>query len=293
MDKDIVLKLKKGREHYAAKEYDKAEAYLIKVMDAGIRFPDVMNMLGVIYHGQGRLAMAESLFEQALTTNPYYVEAALNLAVTYNELGQYGKSKALYRHISDIKEAKPDKIEPFARGKIANMHAHLAKAYIDAGDPFKAIEQYHCALELCPDFADIRTKLGQILRDVGRLEEACDELEKAKISRPNYLPARISLGVTYLALNNQELAKSEWKAVLEADPDNTAAELYLRVTEQILAQEEALEVGVVLEVTKPPLEAQNNSDDLSFTYNGETSRLSSLDTDPGPDPRFFDKRNED
>ena len=128
MDSDTLHKLNKGREHYNAREYDRAEAYLSKVVDAGVRFADVMNMLGVIYHGQGRLALAESFFEQALIINPNYIEAALNLAVTYNDLGQYSKAKSLYRHISQVRESKPDKIEPFARGKIANMHRPTVKS---------------------------------------------------------------------------------------------------------------------------------------------------------------------
>jgi tetratricopeptide (TPR) repeat protein len=298
MDKDIVQKLKKGRDHYDAKEYDKAEAYLTKVIEKGVRFADVMNMLGVIYHGQGRPALAENYFEQALIINPNYIEAALNLAVTYNDLGQYGKARSLYRHISNIKDSKPDKIEPFARGKLANMHANLAEAYAEVGDLNRAISQYREALELCSDFVDIRTKLGRVLRDAGRIEEACDELEKAKIAKPLYLPARFSLGITYLALGNRDLAKREWLAVLEADPNNTTAEMYLKMVNQMLAEEEAHEVGVNLEVSYPgPKPSENPDDDLNFSFEGESSNLSSLDTDPGPDPRgptsdlrSFDKR---
>lgn len=294
MDKEIVHKLKKGRDHYAAREYEKAEAYLAKVVETGTRFADVMNMLGVIYHGQGRLALAESYFEQALTINPSYIEAALNLAVTYNDLGQYAKAKSLYRHISNIKDAGPDKIEPFARGKIANMHARLARAYADVGDLDRAITQYRNALELCPDFVDIRTKFGQVLRDAGRLEEACEEFQKAKIFKPQYLPARFSLGITYLALGDRELAKREWTAVLEADPNNVTAQMYLKMVDQMLAQEEAHEAGVNLEVSRPsPCPPKRTEEELSFSFNGATSNLSSLDTDPSPDPRLLDKQEND
>ncbi len=294
MDKDIVQKLKKGREHYEAREYDKAEAYLVKVVDRGVRFADVMNMLGVIYHGQGRLALAESYFEQAMTINPNYIEAALNLAVTYNDLGQYRKARSLYRHISNIRDAKPDKIEPFARGKLANMHANLAEAYAEVGDLSHAASQYREALELCPDFVDIRTKLGRTLRDAGRVEEACDELEKAKIAKPLYLPARFSLGITYLALGNRDLAKREWEAVLEADPSNTTAQMYLRMVDQMLAEEEAHEVGVNLEIACPgPPPSDHPDDDLNFTFEGETSNVSAFETDPGPDPGSFAKPEPD
>ena len=83
------------------------------------------------------------------------------------------------------------------------MHAELGRAYAELQMLSKAEEQYRQALELCPDFADIRTKLGQILRDAGHLQKACDEFEPVKIDRPSYLPARISLGVTYFALKDR------------------------------------------------------------------------------------------
>ena len=141
---------------------------------------------------------------------------------------------------------------------------------------------------------DIRTRFGQLLRDAGRLEDACDELERAKISKPQYLPARFSLGVTYLALGNRELAKREWTAVLEADPENVVAEMYLKMVNQMIAQEEAQEVGLNLEISRPaPETPKKSTEELAFSFNGETSNLTSLDTDPGPDPRLFGAREKE
>jgi tetratricopeptide (TPR) repeat protein len=281
MDKEILHKLRKGREHYESKEFGKAEAYLAKVIEAGIRFADVMNMMGVIYHGKGQLTIAQDYFNKALSINPNYIEAALNLAVTYNDLGLYPKAKALYQHITKLKEERDDKIDPFAKGKLANMHADLAEAYGEVGNLVAAIEQYRQALRLCPDFIDIRTRLGQVLRDAGQLEAACEEFENVKVTKPSYLPARFSLGITYLALGDRELAKREWAAVLEADPENTTAEMYLKMVDQMIAQDEAAEAGMLLEVA-PPMDksAPVLEDELKFRFNGEASNLSSIpDTD--------------
>jgi tetratricopeptide (TPR) repeat protein len=286
MDKELQHKLKKGREHYDAREYGKAEAYLAKAIESGVRYADVMNMMGVIYHSKGQLTIAQDYFNKALGINPNYIEAALNLAVTYNDLGQYPKAKALFDHITKLKNDQNEKIEPFAKGKIANMHAEIAEAYVDVGDFTSAIEQFRHALSLCPDFVDIRTRLGQVMRDAGQLEAACEEFEKAKIRRPSYLPARFSLGITYLALGDRELAKREWAAVLEAEPDNATAEMYLKMVDHMIAQEEAAEAGVIVEVSPPekrPSEAKE--EELSFKFRGETSNLTAIDKallDPGP-----------
>ena len=95
MDKETHRRLEKGREHYENREYDKAEAYLLKVVEAEDSFADVMNMLGVIYHDKGQVAFAQEYFEKALRINPHYTEAALNLAVTYNEQGRYNQANQI------------------------------------------------------------------------------------------------------------------------------------------------------------------------------------------------------
>ncbi|MCK5796617.1 MAG: tetratricopeptide repeat protein, partial [Deltaproteobacteria bacterium] len=79
-------RLIKGREHYENHEFLQAEALLTQVVQDDNDFADVYNMLGVIYHDQGRFRQAQTSFERALEINPAYTEAALNLAVTYNEL---------------------------------------------------------------------------------------------------------------------------------------------------------------------------------------------------------------
>ena len=285
MDKDLIHKLKKGREHYEAREYGKAEAYLAKVIESGLKYADVMNMMGVIYHSKGQLTIAQDYFGKALTINPNYIEAALNLAVTYNDLGQYPKAKHLFDHITKLKNDQNEKIEPFAKGKLANMHADIAEAYVDVGDLTNAIEQYRQALGLCPDFVDIRTRLGQVLRDAGQLESACEEFEKAKVRRPSYLPARFSLGITYLALGDRELAKREWTAVMDAEPENSTAEMYLKMVDHMIAQEEAAEAGVIVEVTQPEKRPSQVEAELDFNFGGELSNLSALDEallDTGP-----------
>lgn len=278
MDKVTASLLKKGRHHYASRDFDKAEAYLSKVAEAGVQYADVFNMLGVIYHGRGQMALAQDWFEKALAINPSYIEAALNLAVTYNDVGQYEKAKILYTQITRFRKETGLQIEPVARGKLANMHANLGRAYTEVGDMVSAVAQFRQALALCPTYVDIRTMLGQALRDAGDLEAACEEFERAKVQKPGFLPARISLGMTYLALGDRELARRELKAVLELDSENVNANMYLQIADHMIAHEEALEAGVNVEVstrpsTPPP---PSSSSELTFDFDGKVSSVSSL-----------------
>ncbi|MDD5309586.1 MAG: tetratricopeptide repeat protein [Deltaproteobacteria bacterium] len=280
MDNETLHRLERGREHYANREYDKAEPYLLKVAEAETGFADVMNMLGVIYHDKGQVATAQEYFENAVRLNPRYTEAALNLAVTYNEQGMYTKARAIYDHVSSLHPRADTEIEPFARGKLANMHAELGRAYAELGIVDKAADQYREALILCPDFADIRTRLGQTLKDAGRLEEAVAELEKVKATKPGYVPARISLGVAEFARGDKRAARQEWAAVLALDPENKTANMYLHMVDQLIAQDEASAEGVRLDVEQPISASSPTIDETDFTFDGEQASVMPAPPEP-------------
>src|SRR5262250_3064752 len=118
-----------GREHYNAGEHERAEPFLAEAASARPRFPDLYNMLGVVYHAQGRFQDAEEAFEAALRLNPRYTEAALNLAVTYNDRGKYDQAREVYARAVSATAGQPHALDQFARGKLANMHADLGAAY--------------------------------------------------------------------------------------------------------------------------------------------------------------------
>lgn len=236
MDDRIKQLLLLGREHYAKGELEKAEHALRLVLDEEDRFADVHDMLGVIAHQRGNFVQAERHFQRALEINPGYTEAALNLAVTYNDRGKYAAARELHEQIQARRDASPhDRLDPFARGKIANMHADLSQAYSDCGLIDDAVAELTKAVMLCPQFADLRTRLGNLLREQGDVDGARREHQAAVEARPTYVPARIQLGVTMLALGEPEAAAAEWQVALDHEPDNARAKMYLRA----LARERA------------------------------------------------------
>jgi len=184
-------------------------------------------MLGVIYHQEGRLAEAEAMFQQALRINPGYTEAALNLVVTCNDLGKYAEAKAVYEQAMAVSRQAPRELDPFAKGKIANMHAEVGAAYRAVALLDDAIREYERALALCPGFVDIRTDLGDTRREVGDLGGALRELELVRASSPRFVAGRLKLGLGYYAAGRREDATAEWQAVLAIDPENRAARMYL------------------------------------------------------------------
>ena len=204
MDERTRENLTRGREHYAAREYGKAEAFLAEIVaETKYEFADVFDMLGVIYHQQGRLGDAEAMFRRALKINPNYTEAALNLAVTFNDLGKYAEAKEIYGRALLTSKSAPKQLDPYARGKIANMHADVGGAYHDVGQYVDAVREYEKALALCPTFHDIRARLGTTLREMGSLVAAAREFERIRHDSPKYTPARVSLGLTYYTMGRR------------------------------------------------------------------------------------------
>jgi tetratricopeptide (TPR) repeat protein len=229
MDEHTKQLLLLGREHYQKRELDKAEPMLRQVIEHDDRLADVHDMLGVICHSRGNFAQAEYHFERALAINPNYTEAALNLAVTYNDRGKYEAARQVYSRIKGAPGGNLQGLDPFARGKIANMHAEVGQAYADAGLVREAIGEFEKAVGLCPQFADLRTRLGTLLREINEMPRAREQYEAAVNARPSYVPARIQLGVTLLALGESDAAREQWKKVLEIEPENVRAKMYLRM----------------------------------------------------------------
>ncbi len=232
MDDRLRELLNRGREHYLAREYDRAERYLSELAREQIAYADVYDMLGVIYHQQGRLIDAETAFKEALRINPAYTEAALNLAVTLNDLGKYRDAKEIYERAMAASKNSPRHLDPFAKGKIANMHADVGAAYHAVGLYEDAVREYERALALCPKFVDIRTKLGATFREMGNIVAAVREFERVKTENPRFAGGRLHLGLSYYAQGRREEAAAEWQQVLAMAPDNKSAQMYLAMVRQ-------------------------------------------------------------
>ena len=222
--RDLVAR---GRAHYQNGEYAEAVTCLTEVLREKAPYADVYDMLGVIYHQEGRLTEAEQMFNEALRINPSYTEAALNLVVTCNDLGKYAEAKEVYERAMAASKRAPRELDPFAKGKIANMHADVGSAYRAVDLYEEAVREYERALALCPTFVDIRTELGNTRREMGDLTGAIRELERVRAESPRFATGRLKLGLVYYAAERRDDAAAEWRAALAADPANRAAKMYL------------------------------------------------------------------
>lgn len=226
-----------GKQHFDNKEYARAESYLKRALEQSGRYADVLNMLGVISHVEGRFASAIDFFRKALEINPRYTEATLNLAVLYNDLGQYAEAKKLYGKLKGVSGKANTQIEPVLRGKLSNLHADIGDIYRSIGLYSHAIEEYKKALNLNSNYFDIRTKLGQALREHGKALDSVRELKSVLDKNKKYSPALVQLGITYYTMGKIKDAKEQWGEVISAEPGNEYARMYLRLTDAMAAGE--------------------------------------------------------
>ncbi len=133
MDEALKQLLTLGRGYFDKKQYAQAEQYLSQFVEQNQSFADVYNMLGIIYHDQGQFARAQRAFESALRINPGYTEAALNLAVIYNDMGKYAEAKEVYQTALSRQKNAPGEMDPFVKGKIANMYADIGNVFASNG----------------------------------------------------------------------------------------------------------------------------------------------------------------
>jgi tetratricopeptide (TPR) repeat protein len=82
---------------------------------------------------------------------------------------------------------------------------------------------------LCPHFADLRVKLSNVYRHMNDLPAARYELEEAIRVRPRFNPARVAMGVLLLVSGQRQKALEQWEEALRVEPDNKAAQMYLRM----------------------------------------------------------------
>lgn len=227
MHKEWHLNYELGKKAFEEKKYEVARHHLENVLTEKTTFADVYNMLGFINYIKGKYTEAVDLFKQALKINPRYTEAALNLSVAYNEIGEIDKAKDVYSDAKKVENVGPFFLDPYVEGKLANMHADIGAIYMDLGIYSEAADEYKKAATLRPSFADIRTKLGSAYRDMKEFGKAIEELTEAVKLNDKYLPGRIQLGLTYYTMGDYDRARQEWQKALAINPDDKVAKMYL------------------------------------------------------------------
>ena len=214
----------------AGDDRESERAYREILSLSGDSYPDVHHKLANLLHKREAFAEACSHLERALELNPEYTEAAMALAITYNDLGRFAEANALLTNLSARKETSP---ETLVRHKIANLHADVAHAYRSASLLGEAAVEYRRALGLAPDFLDVRRKLAQTLAEQGEHEEAAEHFHLILNEQPNNAQICLELALVYIQLNNRAEARSLLESISEHESHYSRASAYLEMLEPL------------------------------------------------------------
>ena len=101
----------------------------------------------------------------------------------------------------------------------------LGNLYFDSNQPKEAIEAYSQYLAIKPDSADVRTDMAIMYRNLGEMDRALEQFQKAAQSDPKHVNSRYNIGIVLLH-DKQDIkgAIKAWEEYLKVDPKSERAE---------------------------------------------------------------------
>ena len=233
MDATISHLVARARERFDAGDAYGAIHLLLEAMQSGRAFADAHNLLGLAYSAVGRREDAVAEFDHALRLNPRYVDAHLNRAVILNELGRYDDAVAAFAAAQGLGAVDHTGFPAPVASQLANLHAELGEAYVEAGGLAQAIDQYERAARLRPEYVDLRYRLARLRLEAGEAEQARHDLEAILELRPTFFDARAALGMACHLVGDTAGARRAWERCRVERPDEPRIGAYLALLERV------------------------------------------------------------
>ena len=191
--------------HHNAGRLARAESIYQQILRADPDQPDALHLLGLIAHQGGKFDRAVDLFTKALTIKPDFAEAHYTLGNAFQGLGRLEDAAAAYRQALDL---EPDKIEALT---------NLGNALQGLGRRDDAVAICRRALALVPDDAGAHYNLGVALLDQGNLEEAETNFLRALDLKADFPQALGNYGILLIALGRPREALEKYQKKLDLD----------------------------------------------------------------------------
>src|SRR5437899_1621316 len=227
MDVSPERLVEQANERFQLQDYYGAIHLLEEVIATGRAFADAHHLLGLSYSLAGQPDKALEQLDRALALNPNYIEALIHRALVLNELGREEEANAVLRRARQVTSERRGGFHGHVAAKLANLHAALGQAYIEAGGLNEAIAQYEAALALGPAFHDLRYKLGRLLLEAGRALDAHEHFQIIVRERPSFLDAAAMLGLANYLAGDGLAARAVWEELRARRPEDPRVEAYL------------------------------------------------------------------
>jgi tetratricopeptide (TPR) repeat protein len=224
--------LDSAREYYIEGDYKRAEPILHQILLRNNRIAEVFLMLATIYYEHGKFTKSINTFKRALEVDPTYADASIGLSIVLNDLGRYEEGQTAFDEAQILLQKKKTQADPFLDEKLSAKHAEIGDLYFQYSRWEEAVEQYYKAVRLTLKKMDLLIKIADAFVKKGEHRHAVRELKNVVRDYPQFIPARIKLGIVLYNSQNIQEAVQVWEAALTRDPDNKEAQNFIRIAQR-------------------------------------------------------------
>lgn len=185
--------------------------------------------LGLIAYKNANLEIAIKKFKQALKLKKNYPDALRQLAIAYEDQGEYINALYYYRQITKLDQDDRAAKRTYNSVRAKAIDHYLRKGSKDyfEGDFESAVEAWNSVLKLDP-----------------KNETANKFIQTAQVKLESKIKGHVAQGETFLLQNMQQDAYREFHAALKLDPKNKQARAGLDKVQ--LKKQEKEEIGAAL-----------------------------------------------
>lgn len=228
---EIKELLDTAREHFREGNYRIAESLLQQLLLADGKNPEVFHMMATIYYDQGKFNKAVKTFRRALEIDPTYTDASVGLSIILNDLGKYDEGRKVFLEAQEALAKKSTEADPYIQEKLATKHDELGEIYFQYRRVDEALEQYFKALALSSRKPELKMKIIECFIKKDDSTRALKELKILVQEYPQFIPARLKLGLMYYNTKKIAEAVEQWETILLRDPGHPVAIKYLQMAQ--------------------------------------------------------------
>lgn len=209
------------------KDYGRAESLIREKIAKDPNGADGYYLLGVLNYFQGHVGPTITALKKSLELDSRHTDAAICLSVLLNDLGKYDDAKKIFDQANYSVVHRREGVVSGVDLKFAVKHLELGDLYFRYRRYDESIEEYSKAALLNPQHFETRIRRAKAYARKGFVSRALQDLQALKHEHPEYVPARIHLGLLHYSQGNLIDAELEWEEALHRHPNHAEAGGYL------------------------------------------------------------------
>lgn len=236
---------------------DNAAALGRKLLALAPHDADLLNLNGLLEQKAGDFAAARKHLEEAVALSPNDYNPRVNLGVVLAELKDAAGARRQFEKAIELGTDEPQvhfelakvlrtlgdaegaqrqlalyqqKLKEKSDLAVAISKATEAAEAVKSGDNSKAADLYRQACAALPGNAGLAYRLAMVLDSMGDANGERTALEQAVKADPHFAPAQYRLGYMDFQAGDNAAAEREFRATVEALPDNAEAWISLAAT---------------------------------------------------------------